>query len=259
MCPEGMELLAFFHDNECTAIADSQKYLVGGKVMKRRILSIVISFVMVLSLFMILDSKEIPATTVYAENELSQGVTINEEYLIPDSIGWCTYYVIVATNNTGSDISISADFLAKDRSGNILKKVNDYSEAVKKDQQFILYGQFLNEEVKKASSYEYNYTVAPTDKCAYTSVSLDTKNIGRCVEVSATNYSKFDIQSVGVRTVFMKNGKAVAFDTVNIADSGITFHGGSTNSQIIGYDAGDYDNYVLTYTSVGTQASAEDL
>ena len=227
--------------------------------MKRRILSIVISVVMVLSLFLFPYPNEVPATTVYAENDLSQGVTIDEEYLIPDNIGWCTYYVIVATNNTGSDISISADFVAKDKTGKVVKKVNDYSEAVKKDQKFILYGQFLNEEVRKASSYEYDYTVATTDKCAYTSVSLDTKSIGRCVEVSATNYSKFDIQSVGVRTVFMKNGKAVAFDTVNIADSGITFHGGSTNSQIIGYDAGDYDNYVLTYTSVGSQAYAEDL
>ncbi len=228
--------------------------------MKRRIFSVIITMVMVLSLFIYLGSGDnFPASTVYAENSLTQGITIDEEYLIPDSIGWCTYYVIVATNNTGSDISISADFYAKDRAGKVIKKVNDYSEAVKKDQQFILYGQFLNEEARGASAYDYKYIVTPTDKCAYTSVALDTKSIGKCVEVSATNYSKFDIQSVGVRTVFMKNGRAVAFDTVNIADSGIIFHGGSTNSQIIGYQAGDYDNYVLTYTSVGTQAYKGDL
>ena len=167
--------------------------------------------------------------------------------------------VVVAKNNTGSDICISADFVAKDRSGNLLKKVNDYSEAVKKDQQFILYGQFLNKEIRNASAYEYNYTVKNTDKCAYSSVALNTKNIGECVEVSATNYSKYDIQGVGVRTIFMKNGRAVAFDTVNIADSGIIFHGGSTNSQVVGMTAGDYDNYIMTYTSVGTQVQTEDL
>lgn len=225
--------------------------------MKRRVCSIILTLGMVLSLFIFLGSRD--ASVVYAANDLASGITINEEYLIPDSIGWCTYYVIVATNNTGSDIAISADFVAKNRSGSVMKKVNDYSEAVKKDQQFILYGQFLNSEIKGASGYDYTYTVSKTDKCAYTSVALDTKNIGDCVEVSATNYSKFDIQSVGVRTVFMKNGKAVAFDTVNIADSGIIFHGGSTNSQVIGVSAGDYDNYFLTYTSVGTQAHAEDL
>ena len=90
-------------------------------------------------------------------------------------------------------------------------------------------------------------------------VSLDTKNIGDCVEVIATNYSKFDIQSVGVRSVFMKNGRAVAFDTVNIADAGTTFHGGSTNSQVIGARAGDYDDVIITYTTVSNHSMAEDL
>ncbi len=199
-----------------------------------------------------------PATTVYAA-ELADGITIDDEYVIPDSIGWCTYYVLVATNNTGSDISISADFVAKDAAGNVIKKVNDYSDAVKKDQQFILYGQFNDNDIVNAKSFEYSYTVNPTDRCAYTSVQVDTKDIGDYIEVCATNYSEFDIQSVGVRSVFMKNGKAVAFDTVNIADAGITFHGGSTNSQVIGLTAGDYDNLILTYTSVSNHSMTEDL
>ena len=57
----------------------------------------------------------------------------------------------------------------------------------------------------------------------------------------------------------MKDGRAVAFDTVNIADAGITFHGGSTNSQVIGVTAGDYDNIILTYTSVSNHSITEDL
>ena len=114
-------------------------------------------------------------------------------------------------------------------------------------------------EIANARAYEYEYSINPTDRCAYTSVSLDTKDIGDCVEVSATNFSKFDIQSVGVRSVFMKNGRAVAFDTVNIADAGITFHGGSTNSQIIGTRAGDYDDMIITYTTVSNHSMAEDL
>ncbi len=227
--------------------------------MKRCVLSIVIALGMILSLFLYLDSDTSEAGRVYAATNISNGISIDSEYLIPDKIGWCTYYVIVATNKTGSDICISADFVAKDKSGRVVKKVNDYSEAVKKDQQFILYGQFVNSEIKSASGYEYTYNVTPTDKCAYSSVALDTTKLDQCVEVRATNYSKFDVQSVGVRTVFMKNGMAVAFDTVNIADSGIIFHGGSTNSQVIGTTAGDYDNYVLTYTTVGTSAYTEDL
>ncbi len=204
-------------------------------------------------------SNIIPAKTAYAAQDLSSGITIVDEYLIPDSIGWSTYYVLIATNNTGSDIAISADFYAKDKKGNVIKKVNDYADAVKNEQQFILYGQFLDSEIADAASYEYDYSVHTTDKCAYGSVSLESKDIGECVEVSATNYSKFDIQSVGVRSVFMKDGKAVAFDTVNIADAGITFHGGSTNSQVIGMFAGDYDDMILTYTSVSNHAMTEDL
>jgi hypothetical protein len=229
-----------------------------GEAMMKKVLGNVLAVGMMIILLSGLCSAKTPATTVYAA-ELADGITIDDEYVIPDSIGWCTYYVLVATNNTGCDISISADFVAKDSSGNVIKKVNDYSDAVKKDQQFILYGQFNDKDIANAKSFEYTYTVNTTDKCAYSSVEVATKDEGEYVEVSATNYSEFDIQSVGVRSVFMKDGRAVAFDTVNIADAGITFHGGSTNSQVIGVTAGDYDNIILTYTSVSNHSITEDL
>ncbi|MBQ8031454.1 MAG: hypothetical protein IJ260_07995, partial [Butyrivibrio sp.] len=165
-------------------------------------------------------------------------------------MGYFTYYVIVATNNTGKDIAISADFLAKDKAGNVIRKVNDYSDAVKNGQQFILYGQFSQESIRKVTSFEYDYNVVPTDKCAYSQVSVNAKRNGHLVELSATNYSKYDIQGVGVRTIFLKNGKPIAFDTVNIADLGTIFHGGSTNYQVVGMNVPDYDDVVVTYTSV---------
>ena len=227
--------------------------------MMKRIFACTLTLGMLIILLSGRTTSFIPAGISYAAEETMGDITIDSEYMIPDNIGWCTYYVVVATNNTGSDISISADFVAKDASGNVLRKVNDYADAVKNDQQFILYGQFVNAEVGNASDYEYAYTINPTDRCAYTSVAIDTRDIGDCVQVSATNYSEYDIQSVGVRSVFMKNGKAVAFDTVNIADAGITFHGGSTNSQVIGTRAGDYDDMILTYTTVSNHAVSEDL
>ncbi len=226
--------------------------------MKKRIFSIIITMGMVLSLFLSIGSDIIPASVAYAENEVQQEITVDKEYLIPDRLGYFTYYVLMATNNTGSDISISADFMAKDKSGNIIKKVNDYSDAVKNGQQFILYGQFRTPAVKGAS-FEYAYAVAPTNKCAYSQVSLNADRSGQIIELTATNYSKYDIQCANVRTVFMKNGKAVAFDTVNIADTGITFHSGSTNSQVVGMNAGDYDDFVITYTSVANNEIPEDI
>ena len=105
--------------------------------MKKRIFSIMMSMGMSLVLFMtgFFGTCYIKADA----SELStNGITINSEYLIPDNFDWCTCYVVVATNNTGRDIKISADFVALDQNGDVLSKVNDYSEAVKKDQQFIL-------------------------------------------------------------------------------------------------------------------------
>lgn len=192
--------------------------------------------------------KSIPSVVKAAEISSSK-ITVDSEYTIPDKLDWCTYYVVVATNNTGKDISISADFVALDRNGREIAKVNDYSEAVRKGQQFILYGQFLNTKIKNADKFKYSFEVEETDNCTYTSVDVDAVDVGECVQVSATNYSGKDIQGVGVRTVFLRKGKPVAFDTVNIADVGYTFHGGSTNSQIIGYNAGKYDDFILTYTS----------
>ncbi len=218
--------------------------------MKKRIFSTFMS----LGMSIILLTAGILGTCSIKANasELStDNLTIDSEYMIPDSFGWCTYYVIVATNTTGRDIKINADFMALDANGNVVSKVNDYSDAVRKDQQFILYGQFLNREIKKAANYQYVLSISETDNCTYSSVDVESESIGECIEVSATNYSQKDIQGIGVRTVFLKNGKPVAFDTVNIADVGYVFHGGSTNSQVLGYNAGSYDDYILTYTSAG--------
>ena len=219
--------------------------------MRKRIISTLMAFVIFSALLVVVDPcKNLPSVAKAADISSSL-ITINSEYAIPDKFDWCTYYVLIATNNTGKDISISADFMALDKKGNELSKVNDYSEAVKKGQQFILYGQFLNKNIKNVGKFRYDLKIAETDNCTYNSVDVDAVDVGECVQVSATNYSGKDIQGVGVRTVFLKQGKPVAFDTVNIADVGYVFHGGSTNSQIIGYNAGKYDDYIMTYTSAG--------
>lgn len=212
--------------------------------MKKRIFSILAA--MGIALFFTLNTL-----VAFAADPSAKNITIESEYMIPDDMGWCTYYVLIATNNTGKDISVSADFTSFDKNGKALNKVNDYSEAVKKGQKFILYGQFVNSKNPGLKSCKYALTVKETGNCTYTSVNLDASKKGNCLEVSATNYSEKDIQGVGVRTVFLKNGKAVAFDTVNIADTGYTFHGGSTNSQAMGVNAGEYDEYIMTYTSAG--------
>lgn len=219
--------------------------------MKKRIFSILAAVGMALFFTLKISNAPFDASVVFASDPLSRNIKIENEYMVPDDMGWCTYYVLIASNETGKDIAVSADFTAYNKAGKALNKVNDYSEAVKKGQKFILYGQFVNSKNPGISSCKYTLDVKETQNCTYTSVDLDASRSGSCLEVSATNYSEKDIQGVGVRTVFFKNGKAVAFDTVNIADSGYTFHGGSTNSQAMGVNAGEYDDYIITYTSAG--------
>ncbi len=219
--------------------------------MKKRAFSCLISVGMSVIFLFLNCILEIGQLTVYASEQSGGQILIDSEYVIPDDLGWCTYYVVVATNNTDRDISIKADFTAFDKSGKELMKVHDYSDAVKKNQQFILYGQFKNVDIKDAADFKYSFDYSETDNCTYTSVDVDATKIGECIQVSATNYSEHDIQGVGVRTVFLNGKKAVGFDVVNIADVGYTFHGGSTNSQVVGLNAGAYDNYILTYTSAG--------
>lgn len=221
--------------------------------MKRRVYSYFISLVMSVIFLLLNCILDCGKLTVYATEPSQNQIVIDDEYVIPDGFGWCTYYVVVATNKTGKDIAINAKFTAYDKKGKELSKVHDYSDAVKKDQQFILYGQFKNKDIAEAANYKYSFDYTETDNCTYTSVDVDAVDVGECIQVSATNYSEHDIQGIGVRTVFLKGKKAVGFDVVNIADVGYTFHGGSSNSQVIGLSSGTYDHYIMTYTSAGNE------
>ena len=219
--------------------------------MKKRIFSTLIASFLLIAVTAAVDPCKHLSSIAEASDLPGNLISVDSEYTIPDKFDWCTYYVVVATNKTGKDIKINADFVALDASGRELARANDYSEAVKKDQKFILYGQFVNNRIRGVSSFDYSFSISETDNCTYTSVDVDAVEVGECIQVSATNYSGKDIQGVGVRTVFLRQGKPVAFDTVNIADVGYTFYGGSTNSQMIGYNAGGYDDYIMTYTSAG--------
>lgn len=216
--------------------------------MKKRIFSVMFAGIITVGMFFLMCGKSAPAHVAYAYEPSVSDILIQNEYVIPDVSGFFTYYVLVAQNNSETDLSVDVDFTALDGSGNALYKVNDFADAVKKGQQFIIYGQFRNEKIQGAKDYSYDITVKGTDNCSYSSIDLSAEDEGGLIEVSATNYSKYDVEGVGVRTVFFKNGRAVGFDTVNIADSGYVFHGGSTNSQVIGYNTSSYDDYIITYT-----------
>lgn len=183
----------------------------------------------------------------------SGNVVVTEEYLIPDEAGISSRYVLLASNETDSNIAISAEFYAVDSDGDVLATVTDYIDAVRKDQEFILYGQFKNEIVENAANFKYTLSFDYTDECAYDAIDIktDTDEGSTVIDVTGTNYAQKDVEGISVRAIFYSDNKPVAFDYVNIADSGYLLHSGSTNYQQIGTVNIPFDDYVVTYTSCG--------
>ena len=184
-------------------------------------------------------------------------IQINDVYVLPDNSGFLTYYVVYATNNTGADVSVETFFTAFGKDGEQIYKVSDYVDAVRNGQDFITYGQFSNNDIENVSKFDYEIQISETSNCTYSSVDVEANKADDFLIVEATNYSEHDLQGVNVRTLFLRNGKPIAFDYVNIADAGTTFHGGSTNCQVIGFNIGSYNDFILTYTSAGSTSEID--
>lgn len=211
----------------------------------RKIYGIIITIAVFISVFA--NSSFI--TNAASGHGIAEGLQINAEYLIRDIDGMHNEYVVIATNNSGSDVHVSAYFHAVASTGNPIKTVSDEAKAIKNGQTFILYGQFKNEDVIDVSSYSYDLITDAASDCKYDSVNIDVEaEESGTLEVTGTNYSSEDISLVNVRTVFFKDGKPVAFDHVNLGDSAYSFRSGSSNTQEIGMVPVEYDNYILTYS-----------
>ncbi len=176
-------------------------------------------------------------------------ISVNAEYLIRDQDGIHSRYVVLATNASGSDISVKADFYALDASGKPIKVVHDYADAVKNGQNFIIYGQFKNDSIADVASFSYDIRVETTGSCRYDAIGLDVqKDDSSTLNVTGTNFSASDVNLVNVRSVFFKDGVPVAFETVNVGDSAYVLHSGNTNNQQLAMVPVDYDDYIVTYT-----------
>lgn len=208
----------------------------------RKIYGIIIAIAVIISTF------ANSAIFSYAANKTIDGIEIEGEYLIHDIDQVHTRYVVVAKNISGKDLSVVAKFYARKDNGNPIKSVTDGASAVKDGQSFMLYGQFKNKDIEEAAGFSYDLTVSETDGCRYDSVGFSVEeDLDNALNVTGTNYSSEDVSCINVRSVFFKDGEAVAFDTVNIGDLGYLLRSGSTNTQKIGVLLPEYDDYLITY------------
>ncbi len=219
----------------------------------KKVIGIIISLTLLTAVFM-------PATAKAATGNISEDISINAEYLIKDTDGLHTRYVVLATNSGNSDISVSADFYAVSADGSNLKTVHDYAEAVKKGQTFIVYGQFRNDVAARASGFSYSIKATETVDCRYDAIGIDSqKSEDNSIIITGTNYSKSNVNAVNVRSIFYKDGAPVAFDSVNIGDSGYSLRSGGTGVQELGLTYSDYDDYVITYSVASTDSFTKDF
>ncbi|WP_408070659.1 hypothetical protein [Butyrivibrio sp. JL13D10] len=185
----------------------------------------------------------------YASNKTADGIAIDGEYLITDNDGMHTRYVLIAKNISGKDLSVMAKFHAQKVDGNHIKSVTDGTAAVKNGQSFMLYGQFKNDDIEEAGGFSYEISSEETDSCMYDAIGLDVKTgTDSALTITGTNYSSEDVACVNVRSVFLKNGTPVAFDTVNIGDCAYSLRSGSSNTQDLGILVPEYDDYIVTYS-----------
>ena len=185
---------------------------------------------------------------VYAKGS-TKDVRVNNEYVIIDMNGYNTRYVLECTNISDSDLMAGAVFYARDDEGNVVKKVSDCGYMVKSGASFILYGQFKTVEVSGISNFDYDITAEKTSECRADAVGVECNSSEEgSLVVSGTNYSSSDVEGINVRSVFYKDGEPVAFDTVNIADTGYTLHSGSSNTQELAMQDFEYDDYVVTWS-----------
>ncbi len=220
----------------------------------KKIISLIMTAIITLGM-----ATPISAEAVTRSASISD-ISVNGEYLIKDNDGLHSRYVVLATNNSGEDIAVKADFHALSSDGSSIKTVHDSAEAVKAGQEFIVYGQFLNDSIADAASFTYDLAVQTTSDCRYDAVNIDIKESSNdTIAVTGTNYSQADVMAVNVRGVFYKDGIPVAFDTVNIGDQGYALRSGADSVQELGQTFDDYDNYVITYSVVAKNASANDL
>ena len=176
-------------------------------------------------------------------------ISVNAEYLIRDQDGIHSRYVVLATNASGMDISVKADFFALDASGNPIKVVHDCAEAVRNGQTFILYGQFKTESIADVASFDYSLNVTKASNCRYDAIGIDVqKDEANTLNIVGTNFSTSDVNLVNVRGIFFKEGMPVAFEAVCVGDSGYALHSGSVGNQQLAMVPVDYDDYIITYT-----------
>ena len=213
----------------------------------KKIYGIIVSIALLIGL--------IAPVSINAKAASVSDISISGEYLIKDSDGLHSRYVVLATNNSEKDLTVEADFHAL--SGRkAVKTVHDCAEAVKAGQSFIVYGQFRNDQIAKASGYTYDLKVSETSSCKYDAVNMEiTKSDDNTIIVTGTNYSQSDVYSVNTRCLFFKDGTPIAFDTVNIGDSGQLLRSGKAGVQQLGMIPVDYDDYTVTYSVSGSSAA----
>lgn len=161
-----------------------------------------------------------------------------------------SYAALVVTNNSSDDLSISANFTAKDADGNAIGSATDDAYCVAAGDTAILCGYF--DSAKSDSTYDYTLKA---DKSSYKSLNstLDVKanQTEDGVVFTAVNNGEDPAYFVEGRVLFLQGDKLLDYESTYMTnDSDYSLNAGQTLTSEADCLASDkFDTVVTSYTS----------
>lgn len=148
------------------------------------------------------------------EENLSELVTVVDEYFYEDTIPY-THHVYVIKNNSSKTVNVSANVIAKDASGEVLGASTDSADTIASGAETVIYSMFQN--VSGAVSFTYTMNVEEESefyKPVTQDLSVEHSIANGKAVLMCTNNGQEDAGNLDAQGLFFKDGKFVYYNRV---------------------------------------------
>ena len=186
-----------------------RKILQRGNFMMKRIKL----FLLLVLTFIFCCACGSEANGTVEEENLSDLVTIVDEYFYEDTIPY-THHVYVIKNNSSKTVNVSANVIAKDASGQVIGASTDSADTIASGTEALIYSVFQN--VSGATAFTYTMSVEETKhyEPVTQDLSVEYSTANGKVIVMCTNNGQEDAGNLVAQGLFFKDGRFVDFDRV---------------------------------------------
>lgn len=180
------------------------------------------------------------------EEDLSELVTVVEEYSYENIIG-STNYVLIVKNNSGKSVDVNINATAMDAEGKLIGAADSFESALSGGEEACLINLFSG--VKGVASFSYTLSVEENRyyEGAIQDLAFEQSITDKKVIVSCTNNGKEAVEFVRAYGLFFKEGKLVDSDTSYIIDSDSELKPGVTLSKELS-SSNEFDEVKVYYS-----------